>query len=136
MRTRALIFSAPHPLRRQLPATWLAGVLVGLAVAAVTAVRPAAHGELVALPGLVVGALFLPSLALALGTWTGSNRLFEVVFAAFWYLGIWGRITPFDLLGARPAALAAGVPLYYLAASAVLVAVAIAGRHHQLRHPA
>jgi hypothetical protein len=133
--TRALVFSAPRPLRRQLPATWLAGVLVGLAVALATAVRPAAEGELGHLLGLAVGAVFIPSLALALGTWTNSNRAFEVLYVVLWYLGVLGRTTPLDFLGDSRASVEAGVPAYYLAGTFVLMALAVLGRRNQLRHP-
>jgi hypothetical protein len=133
--TRALVFSAPHPLRRQLPATWLAGVLIGLAVALVSAIRPALHGDLPHLLGLGVGAVFIPSLALALGTWTNSNRAFEVVYTLLWYLGVFGRATALDFLSASHASAEAGIPAYYLAGTPILMALAVLGRRNQLRHP-
>lgn len=134
MLTGPLVFSAPHPLRRQLPATWLAGVLVGLVVVLVAAVRPGIHGDLEGLPGLVVGAVFIPSLALALGTWSSGNRMFEVLYIVLWYPGILGRVAPLDFLGASPASRNAGVPLYYLAGTLVLMALAVPGRRRQLQH--
>lgn len=133
--TRALVFSAPHPLRRQLPATWVAGMLIGLPVALVAAVRPAAQGDLGHLMGLAVGAVFIPSLALALGTWSNSNRVFEVLYTVLWYLGVFGRDRAFDFLGASQASVEAGVPAYYLAGTLALMALAVLGRRNQLRHP-
>jgi hypothetical protein len=132
--TRALVFSAPRPLRRQLPATWLAGVLVGLAVALVTAVRPAVLGGPGHLPGLVIGAAFIPSLALALGTWSDANRAFEVLYVLLWYAGILGRVPALDLLGASRASIESGMPAHYLAATLALATLAVIGRHRQLRH--
>lgn len=133
--TRAFVFSAPHPLRRQLPATWVAGMLIGLSVALVAAVRPAAQGDLGHLLGLVVGAVFIPSLALALGTWTNSNRAFEVLYTVLWYLGVFGQARAFDFLGASQASVEVGVPAYYLAGALALMALAVLGRRNQLRHP-
>jgi len=34
----------------------------------------------------LVAALFIPSLALAAGVWTGSGKLFEVLYLSLWYL--------------------------------------------------
>jgi hypothetical protein len=135
-RTTPFIYSTPHPLRRQLMATWLAGVLVGLAVAAVTCVRPLVVGHPGHAAGLVAGAVFVPSFALALGTWTSSNRPFEIVYTVFWYLGVFGRMTPFDFLGASPRSVEAGVPVYYLALAIPLLVAAVAGRRRQLLHSA
>jgi predicted secreted protein len=132
--TTPIVYSTPHPLRRQLTATWLAGVLVGLAVAGVTSVRPLIGGDLGHVAGLAAGAVFVPSLALALGTWTGSNRAFEIVYTILWYLGVFGRMAPFDFLGASRHSVEAGVPLWYLALAIPLLGVAVAGRRRQLLH--
>jgi hypothetical protein len=56
--THQLVFAAPQPLVRQLPATWLMGV-------GVTALM-----TLVFTWGM--GVLFIPTLALALCVWSGS----------------------------------------------------------------
>jgi hypothetical protein len=87
------------------------------------------------LPGLAVGAVFIPSLALALGTWTDSNRTFEILYVALWYLGVLGRTSVFDLLGASQASVETSVPLYYFAGALALIALAVLGRRRQLRHP-
>ncbi len=82
-----------------------------------------------------MGALFIPSLALALATWSGGSKLFEVVYLALWYAGPGplGVLTPLDFMGASNAALAAGMPLVYLAITPALLAIAVAGRWRRLR---
>jgi len=111
-------------------------VLVGLAVAGVTCVRPLIEGNVGHVVGLAAGAVFVPSLALALGTWTSGNRAFEILYTVFWYLGVFGRMAPFDFLGASQRAVEAGVPLYYAALALVLLGLAGAGRRRQILHPA
>lgn len=36
---------------------------------------------------LCVGAIFIPSLALAADAWMGNSLLFEVIYIAWWYVG-------------------------------------------------
>lgn len=45
LKTHQLIFSAAHPLRRQLPATWLPGILVTIVTGSGVGARMAAAGQ-------------------------------------------------------------------------------------------
>ena len=130
--TDGLVFSAAHPLGRQLPAVWVAGVLLAVATGGAAVLRFALAGDWTGVGAWTVGALFIPTLALTLGVWSGSGKLFEIVFLVFWYLGPMQRVPPLDYLGAVPAAVKAGMPLAYLAATALLMVAAVAGRKRQL----
>ena len=79
-----------------------------------------------------VGALFIPTLALALGVWSGSGKLFEILYLVLWYLGPMQRVTQLDYLGSIPEAVKSGVPLAYLAAPGLLMLAAVMGRKRQL----
>lgn len=127
--TGELLFSAPRPVGRQLPAVWMAGVLVAAAVGGGAAVRYLIGGDFAALTAWAAGALFIPSLALALGVWSGSGKLFEAVYLFLWYIGPMNRTPELDYLGAT----GQGRPLLWLAATALLAAAAAAGRRWQLR---
>jgi hypothetical protein len=83
--TAPLLRSTPRATRRQLPAAWLAAVTVILLLGAGVAIPLALAGELAALLGLAVTALLIPALALALGTLSGTPRLFEIVYLILWY---------------------------------------------------
>ncbi|HEX5716919.1 MAG TPA: hypothetical protein VF179_12220 [Thermoanaerobaculia bacterium] len=126
--TGELLFSAPHPVGRQLPAVWMAGVLVAAVVGGGVAARYLIGGDFAALASWTVGALFIPSLALALGVWSGSSKLFEAVYLFLWYIGPMNRTPELDYLGAT----GRGQPLVWLAATALLAAAAAAGRRWQL----
>jgi hypothetical protein len=131
-RTVQLVFSATHPLRRQFPATWLAGVIVALVTGSGVAMRLVLDGDWPGLLSWAVGALFVPTLALALGVWSGSSKLFEAVYVTLWYVGPMNRIAALDYLGVMHESVAAGVPWYFLGLTAVLLALAVVGRRQQL----
>ena len=132
--TEQFVFSTAHPLRCQLPATWLAGVIVTALTGGGVAVRLILAGEWMAVSAWLIGVLFIPSLALALGTWSGSSKLFEVVYVILWYVGPINQIPALDFMGVLDKTIAAGVPLYYLGITIVLLALAVAGRWRQLRN--
>jgi hypothetical protein len=127
--TAELLFSAPRPIGRQLPAAWMAGVLVAMAVGGGAAVRLLAAGDLRGLGAWAVGAMFIPSMALALGVWSGSGKLFEALYLVLWYIGPMNRTPQLDYLGAT----AHGRPLVWLAATAALAAAAAVGRRRHLQ---
>jgi hypothetical protein len=124
-----MVFSAARPLTRQLPAHWLAGVLVAAVTGGGVAVGLALRGDVAGLMAWAAGALFIPSLATALGAWSGSSKLFEVAYVVLWYLGPLNRLAALDFLGAtgQPA------PAIWLLAALGLAALAVVGRARQLR---
>lgn len=130
-RAGQLIFSTAHPLRRQFPAAWFAGALVALAFASTVGARLVLTGQWYALAALVVGATFIPSLALALGVWSGSSKLFEVLYLVWWYVGPMNRVPILDFLGASDQALTANIPLLYAGLAILLLALALIGRRRQ-----
>lgn len=125
-----LLFSAPSPLWRQLPASWTAGVLLYVILGSGALLR--FLGEPALLPGFLAGALFIPSLALLLGVVGGTERPLQILLLIFWYLGPLNELAAFDITGATDAGLALGAPWYYLAASLPLVGAALLARRRQI----
>lgn len=130
--TDGLVFSAAWPLQRQLPATWLAGFLLALVTGSGVGLRLAISGNWPAAGAWLIGALFIPTLALALGAWSGSSKLFEVIYLFLWYIGPLNQVRPLDFMGAVPAAVKSGMPLVWLAATVALGVAGVAGRQRQL----
>jgi hypothetical protein len=118
-----LTLAAPRPVLRPVLAAWLAGVALALLVAAGPIVRLLLTGSLGHLAGLLAGACFIPALALALGTWSGSGKLFEVLYLLLWYVAV-NRVPALDYTGGTREAL----PLVWATLAAVLFAIALAGR--------
>lgn len=85
--THQLVFAIAKPLSRQLVAQWLASVLVTLLLTSGFGVYFAQTGATASLFTWSMGVLFIPSLALATGIWSGSSKLFEVLYILLWYIG-------------------------------------------------
>jgi hypothetical protein len=122
--TGGLVFSAARPLSRQLPAAWASGVILALITGGGVAVRLGLAGDWGGLGAWTVGALFIPTLALALGIWSGGGKLFEVVYLLLWYLGPMQHVPGTDYLR---------TPGIFLVATVLLGMAAVAGRKRQLQ---
>jgi hypothetical protein len=125
-----LVFSSALPLWRQLPAQWLAGFIVTLIMASGAVLRFAIDGDMIGLIALLSGALFIPSLALASGVWSGTSKLFEILYILMWYLGPLNKVTELDFIGSH----SNGSLQLFIPFSIVLIALAIFGRSRQLRN--
>ena len=132
--TAGLVFSSAHALGRQLSAVWVAGAVVALASGSGAGVRLLAARSWPGLGAWLIGAMFIPSLALAMGVWSRGSKLFECFYTALWYIGPLQPTRELDFIGASPAAVTSGIPLYYLAATGALLAVAFLGRARQIQH--
>jgi hypothetical protein len=132
-RTGSIVFSAPRPLRRQFAAMWLAGVLVTLLTGSGVGLRLLTEGAWGHLIGWGVAALFIPTLALALGVWTGTSKAFEALYVALWYIGPISGLAVADFMGLSQEALAQGMPAIYLGLAAALLLAALLGRYRQIR---
>jgi hypothetical protein len=132
--TGGMVFSAAHPVTRQLPATWLAGVLITALTGSGVAYNVLRAGDLASLSAWMVATIFIPSLALALAVWSGSSKLFEVVYLVLWYAGPMNQFLPqLDFMGASDRAISSGIPVVFLIAGIALIGVALVGRQRKIR---
>lgn len=83
---------------RRLIAEWAAGVALATAAGLTPLVRLAISGDGAGVAAWVGGALLIPSLALALGSLSRSQRLFQVLYLALWY-GVVNGIHSIDYMG-------------------------------------
>jgi hypothetical protein len=127
--TGALLFSSPRTLGRQLPAAWVAGVLVAMATGGGLAIRLMLARDTAGLAGWAAGAVFIPSLALALGLWTGTGKWFEAIYTAWWYVGPLHHIRNADFMGTMAASTTPGL---FLVLAAVLLTSCFVRRRAQL----
>lgn len=131
--TSQLLFSAPHPIARQLPAVWCAGAVLALITGSGFALRLLVEGNWRGLLAWLIGAAFIPTFALALGVWSGTGKPFEILYTLLWYAGPMHATVPLDFMGSAPATSLTRVPLVYLALAAGLALAALAGRKRQLQ---
>jgi ABC-2 family transporter protein len=125
--TIELTMSAPRPVLRPVLASWLAGFALALGVAVVVLVRLFLAGAWPQLGGVLAGAAFIPALAIGLGTWTGSGKLFEVLYLLLWYMAV-NRVPALDYFGASAGSAGAAPPWTWAALAAAMLAVGLAGR--------
>ncbi len=125
------IFSAPYPLKRQLPAIFSAALLVLLLLALPVLIRLFLSGNFYGLYAIPVGAMFIVAFALTSGILTGGSKLFEVIFTVMVY-GLLNKVPFFDFIGAIEESQSLGVAHYLMAATLVLVFLAFSGRRWQI----
>lgn len=127
--TQSLIFSSTRALPRQLPAVWLAGVVVAILTGGGVGLRLLLSADVHGLAAWLAGALFIPSMALALGVWSDSSKAFEALYTVWWYMGPLHHIPGLDFIGASAAS---SRPVGYASAAMVLFLVAYWGRRLRL----
>ncbi len=123
--TSQMVFSSARPVLRQLPAAWLAGILATALFSIANAVAHLSNGDLLELAGWVGAIIFIPTLALALGVISSGSRVFEVVYLIWWYVGPFHKTAGLDFT--------AGMPQFYLLASAGLLLLGALWRGRQVR---
>jgi hypothetical protein len=129
--TQSLVFSSPRALYRQLPAAWAAGVVVAALTGGGAAIRLLVGADWHALAAWFAGVLFIPSMALALGVWSGSSKAFEALYTVWWYIGPAHQSPGFDFMGTTPASQSTTL---YLLIAAALLATAYWGRRIRLAY--
>jgi hypothetical protein len=127
--TGALLFSCERSLTRQLPAVLGAGVLVSLLTGAGVGIRLSLAADWHSLAAWMAGAAFIPSMALALGIWTGNSKMFEALYTVWWYVGPAHQIPGLDFMGITPAS---STPGLYAVAALFLVMTAYWRRRQRL----
>jgi len=127
--TGSLLFSSERSLSRQFPALWTAGIVVALLTGTGVGLRLILAADWHSLGAWLAGALFIPSLALALGVWSGGSRAFEAIYTIWWYIGPAHQIPGADFMGTTPASSSPG---FYAGAAAVLLVIAWLRRRQSL----
>ncbi|MFN8432741.1 MAG: ABC transporter permease subunit [Anaerolineales bacterium] len=125
-----MAFSSAAPLWRQLPAQWLAGFIVTFIMGLGALLNFIIHSDSIGLFALLSGAFFIPSLALALGVWSGTSKPFEIVYLTLWYLGPMNNVPGLDFIGSH----SNSHPQIFVPLSLALIAFAFFGRSRQLRN--
>ena len=124
-----MVFSSASPLTRQLPATWFAGFLVTVVTGGGAAIKFLIARDVTSLLVWFSAALFIPSLALTLGIWSKSSKLFEVLHVSMWYLALNG-INTVDYFGAN----SDGRIGFFIPLSLALIVFAFIGRAKQIQN--
>jgi hypothetical protein len=125
-----MTFSSISPLWRQLPAQWLAAFIITLVMGSGAVFRLVTDGDIAGVLALLSGAIFIPSLALASGVWTGTSKFFEILYMIIWYIGPVNGLGILDFIGAN----SSGNIGFFIPLSIALIVVAFVGRVRQLQN--
>ncbi len=131
--TEKVIFSTPFPLWRQLPVTWLVGVMIALVMGNGVILRYLFTGQWTSLLAILIGAIFIPTLALASGIWSGGSKLFEGSYLFIWYLASVVGVPALDFMGRLSTSFQTGLFWWYGGLTMLLIAIAVIGRNRQIR---
>jgi len=131
--TDALLYSSPRPLSRQIPAIWLSGFCLAAVTGSGMLARLLMQGDLPGVEAWLIGALFIPSLALFLGSAAGSSKPFEILYLVVWYAGPLNKAPYLDFMGTTGESHAAGVHVWFALAALLLLLGAIAARRKRLQ---
>jgi hypothetical protein len=130
--TDQILFSSAYPLKRQFPVIWLAGITLAFATGGGIALKAIMFGNWAFLGAWLVAAIFIPTLAITLGTLSGSNKLFEVVYMIIWYVGPLNHMPELDFIGATNEALTQGVPLLCLGLTLTMIPIMFLARKQRM----
>ncbi len=121
-----LLASAPVPRRRVL-AEWLAALLITAVVGAGPLIRQTVAGDRAGVAAWLAGALFIATMALALGTLSRSPRTFQAAYLLLWLVVFTGE-RKLDFMGTvRESGDPTGpAPMLVLGVTAVLGAATLA----------
>ena len=103
----------------QLPATLVGWSLLALLTGGGFGLRLLLTGNIRGVLAWLVGALFIPTFALALGVWSGTGKPFEILYTLLWYVGPMHAIPQLDFMGSAPATAVTHYPFIYLALAAM-----------------
>jgi hypothetical protein len=131
--TRALLFSCANILPRQFLACYLAGFTVAALAGTGAGVRLVLARNFLGLFAWLAGALFLPALALALGTLSGGGKPYEALLTAIWYVGPMNHTPGLDFTGTASGPRTVHYAIIYAVLAAAFVAIAYVIRARQLR---
>lgn len=124
--TVQLLCSTPNFVRRQLPLLWLSGVAVAFFTGVGALIALSIAGDLQGVILFFVAAMFIPALALAMGVWSRSSKMFEALYTVWWYIGPMEHTQTLDFIGLKD------VGPHYLLFTGVLLAAAFLGRRQQI----
>jgi len=125
--TEAMLSTVAYPVWRQVAPAWIAGLIVTLVIGGGAALHLLLQSGL-GLEGVIVGSVFVPALALALGVWSGQSRWFDAIYLLWWF-GMVSGIAACDFVGLT----GAGHPWLYFGLAAVLIGAAAWGKEKQDR---
>ncbi len=128
--TKQIVFTAPKVLSRQLFAGWGAGILWGLFLSSATIFRLVLEYNFYGVFAIITGIIFIVTLALSGGIFTGGTKLFQMIYVIMFY-GLIQKFSFLDYLGTTSKSFNLGMPFILLGISVVMLFLCWIGRRKQ-----
>jgi hypothetical protein len=135
--TEQLIYQSAYPLMRLLMSSWLAGIIITALAASGVLFGRLFNAEPIHLLPWFLSVLFIPTLALTLGMWGRSSKLFEVIYPILWYLGPFNResgLAVIDYLGIHAQSPINTSPFMFAGFIILLFLLALVARRRQIHN--
>ncbi len=126
-----IVFSTQNIIPWQLMAEFGSGFMVAMLFAIPVIVRSIMLGYWLNLIYIIIGALFIPTLAFFLGVWSKRSKVFEVVYILYWYLGPINKIGVLDYTGSAMGNNLTNFSAFYLPLIGVMMILMVYGRYRQ-----
>jgi hypothetical protein len=97
--TRQMVQSTPGGVWAQLSMQWLAGFVIAASIGGFIGIRAMIIGDFGTLAHWLIGAMFIPSLAITCGIMTSGRKLFEVLYTILFYIGPLNKVPLCDFTG-------------------------------------
>ena len=97
--TRQMVQSTPGGVWVQLSMQWLAGFFIAAGIGGFIGIRAIMSGDIGTLAHWLIGAMFIPSLAMTCGIMTSGRKLFEVLYTILFYIGPLNKVPLCDFTG-------------------------------------
>jgi len=130
--TELYVFAGPYAWQQWL-VSWLMGVLIALVLGSGALLKLTLTGQWAAAGMVLLGAGLIPAVALAMGSWSGGNKLFEAVYLFVWYMASVQSLPFLDFMGRFPSTYESPLPLFYALILGLALGAAFVGRLRQMR---
>jgi hypothetical protein len=97
--TRQMVQSTPGGVWAQLLMQWLVGFIIAVGIGSFIGIRALILGDFSTLAHWLIGAMFIPSLAMTCGIMTSGRKLFEVLYTILFYIGPLNKVPLCDFTG-------------------------------------
>jgi hypothetical protein len=97
--TRQMVQSTPGGVWLQLSMQWLAGFIIAAGIGSFIGLRAMVSGDIGIFAHWLIGAMFIPSLAMTCGIMTSGRKLFEVLYTILFYIGPLNKVPLCDFTG-------------------------------------
>lgn len=97
--TQQMVQSTPGGVWVQLSMQWFAGFIIAAGIGGFIGIRTMILGDIGALAHWLIGAMFIPSLAMTCGIMTSGRKLFEVLYTILFYIGPLNKVPLCDFTG-------------------------------------